>query len=104
LVFETYKTSVLLRIPADSVRGLGVDMDFKCDSIILTIATFRIQHLIPIHEMAEAPIVFLAEKQVLYLTRKVFDTFLLRHKFQIRNSITGPRGGLGIAVALKKES
>ena len=62
LILKPHITCVLLWIPAYTMRGLSIHMDFKGDGIILAVASLRVQHFIPIHEVTKTPIILLAKK------------------------------------------
>ena len=103
LIFKSNKTSVFLRIPADTMRSLGINVHFQCDLIVFAETTFGIQHLIPIHKVTESPVILFAKKQMLDLPVKVFNTFLLSQKPQVSYSIARPRWWLWISITLQKE-
>ena len=77
LVLQSDKAGVFLRVPADPVRSLSVDVNLQRYGIVLAVAFFGIEDLVPVHEVAEAPIVLFAEKQVLNLAGKILNAVLL---------------------------
>lgn len=65
---RTDVSSVFLGVPGDAVRGLGGDVHLQRDSVVLHVALLGVQHVIPTHEMGEAPIVLFATIHKTYTT------------------------------------
>lgn len=95
---------MLLRVPADAVRGLRVDVDLEEDRVVLAVAPLRVQDLVPVHKVAEAPVVLFAKKQVLDLAGEVLHALLLAQELEVRHGVAGPGGGLRLPVTLEEEA
>ena len=92
LILQAYISGVLLRIPADSVGGLGIDVDFQSDAVFLAVAPVDVKNIAPVHEVTEAPVVFFAEEEVLDLPREILHTLFLSQDPQVCDSIARPGG------------
>jgi len=94
---------VLLRVPADPVRRVCRHLDLEGDGVVFDEPLLGIDHLVPGHVVAEAPVVLLGVEQVGNLPSEVLVLLvILDAKFGA--CLAAPGRGFRLSVALKEVS
>ena len=93
LVLQPNITCVLLRVPTNSVRSVGINFHFKGDGVIFYVAFVRVQNLSPGHVMREAPVVLLTVEHVGNLPLELLPVPRVDEP-ELRSGMTGPGTGL----------